>query len=308
MRVWDKLFLFGLGLLWLGCTRAPEWLPEAPLIGMRVRDDSGREEYLKTPPQRVALCTGEALPLWEKAGLFSRVQAACVGEGDNTRFFYLPCDDSLSLLEALYRLRPDWVWVSEKNLLTAQAFPVYVFAPKSTAEWLRTLRQLGAVYDTPQLVHIADSLQALVTSLQKKIQEARRLRVAVIAPGSPFQLVTARHPLTTLIQEAGGSVVYRDSLPILDTLRANPPDVLLIPEGSTELLNDFLTYYPEGYTFPALQYKRLFSIERWMIERPFADAPTAFFSLVQILHPELIRSATEPAAEEVEKAAQEHTH
>jgi ABC-type Fe3+-hydroxamate transport system substrate-binding protein len=273
---------------------------------MRVRDDKGQEHYLKAPPQRVALCTGEALLLWEKAGLFSMVQAACVGEGDNARFFYLPCEDSLLLLEVLYRLRPDWVWFSEKNLLTAQAFPAYVFAPKSTAEWLRNLRQLGALYDNPPLIRVADSLQALVTSLQKKLQEARRLRVAVIALGSPFQLVTTRHPLATLIQEAGGSVLYCDSLPPLDTLRANPPDVLLIPEGSTELLNDFLTHYPEGYTFPALQYKRLFSIERWMIERPFADAPTAFFSLVRILHPELTGSASEPPAEEIEKAAQEH--
>ena len=298
-------------LLLSGCQRAPAWLAEAPLVGVRIRDDAGRELYLKRPPARVALAAPEAVALWQQGGLFAQVVAACAGSGENTRIFYLPCDDSVALADAVFRAQADWVWVSRENSLDRSlSLPSYTFAPKSTLQWLNHLRTLAEVYDLPPLRVYADSVAAVVKARSAEAQQSRRLRVLVVVEGQPIAFLTQDHPLATLVREAGGEIPYAkaDAAGLIpaDTLRHNPPEVLLVSAEAPQLVNDFLTLYPEAYSFPAVRYRRIFSVERWMVQMPFAEPVRAFSTLLGILHPEIGGSAPQ-SANQVENSTQEET-
>jgi len=289
----------GVWVLLVGCHRAPAWLEEAPLIGVRVRDDAGREVYLVRPPQRVALATPDAVLLWQEAGLFSRVIAACQGAGEAARLFFLPCDDSLALAEALYKSHPAWVWVASTAAIPpTTAFPLYVFRPKGPVDWLRHLRTLGQVYDEPLLTHLADSLERDYRQTLQKVQALRRLRVVVLLPGEPLRFLSPTDPLSTLIEEAGGQLIPAESL--ATTL----PEVVLLPADQPELVNDWLRLYPDAYNSPALRYKRLFSVERAVLERPLTQPIRAFYTLLRILHPEVSPSSPQPA-EPIEQPTQD---
>ncbi|MCS7188313.1 MAG: hypothetical protein RMJ66_00540 [Bacteroidia bacterium] len=289
-----------------GCKPAPGWLAEAPLIGTRLRDDAGNELYLRTPPSRVALCTPEAIGLWQSAGLFSYVKAACVGEGDDPRIFYLPCGDSIALSDALFRNRVEWAWVpSPQAVESFSPDLLYVFAPRTLASWLRHMKNLAKVYDQPLIKHTADSLERIAQQKSLLAKESRVFKVAILTLGEPLALLSQRHPLATLVQETGGSIPYKAEaeyfLPHPETLYHALPDIILVPENSTELLNDFLRQYPDAYTSPAIRYKRVFSIPPWFIQRPFSNPVQVFFTLLQIIHPELVgNSAMSPAREQVE--------
>jgi len=286
-------------VLLVGCHRAPAWLEEAPLIGARVRDDAGREVYLVRPPQRVALATPDAVPLWQEAGLFSRVIAACEGVGEATRLFFLPCDDSLALEEALYKSHPTWVWVASPGALPpTTAFPLYVFQPKGPADWLRHVRTLGQVYDEPLLTHLADSLEREYRQALQKVQALRRLKVVVLLPGEPLRFPSPSDPLSTLIEEAGGQLIP------VESLATTLPEVVILPADQPELVNDWLRLYPDAYLSPALRYKRLFSIERPVLERPLAQPVRTFYTLLRILHPEVSPSSPQPA-EPIEQPAED---
>lgn len=296
-------------LLIIGCQRAPSWLAEAPLVGVRVRDDAGRELYLKKPPTRVALAAPEAVALWQQSGLFTQVVAACAGSGESTRFFYLPCEDSVALADAVFRAQADWVWVPREGALEQSvSLPAYVFAPKSTLAWLEHLRTLGQVYDVPQLLQYVDSVAAAFRTRSAEAQQSRRLRVLVLVAGEPVAFLTKDHPLASIVQEAGGIIPYAAPKAISglspDTLRQSPPDVLLVSAEDPQLLNDFLTLYPDAYTFPAIRYRRVFAVERWMVQMPFAEPVRAFSTLLGILHPEASGLAPQ-SAQEVEKRTQE---
>ncbi len=288
----------GVWVLLAGCHRAPAWLEEAPLIGLRVRDDAGREVYLVRPPERVALAVPEAVRLWQEAGLFGRVVAACEGAGEAERVFFLRCDDSLALGDALYRSRPAWVWVASPQALPpSTAFPLYAFRPQGPAEWLKHLRTLGQVYDQPVLLKLADSLEKDLNQAIQKTQTLRRLKVGVLLPGEPLRFPSLAEPLASLIEKAGGQLIPAESL--ATTL----PEVLLLPAGQPELVNDFLRLYPDAYSSPALRYKRLFSVERQVLENPLSQPIQAFYTLLRILHPE-VSPSSEPA-NQVQQPAQE---
>lgn len=283
----------------LSCQRAPSWLAEAPLIGARVQDDAGRQTYLVRAPARVALATPYALPLWEEAGLLDKVVAACVGAGEGARVFFLPCEDSLALTEAVFKARTEWVWVSHPQALAqGLSTPVYVFAPKRIEDWLRHLRLLGQVYDRPSLVRLADSLEGGVQNLSAQARQARQLKVIALTAGEPFRALDSNHPLATLIREAGGKLVS------LDSISASPPDVIVVPAQAPTLVNDLLAFRPELYESPAIRYRRLYSVEPWLLEAPFSRPVRGFYTLLQILHPELAPSTSE-SAQKVEDKRQE---
>lgn len=297
-------------LLLVGCQRAPAWLAEAPLVGVRVRDDAGRELYLKRPPTRVALAAPEAVALWQQSGLFLQVIAACASSGENARLFYLPCEDSVALAEAVFRAQADWIWIPREGALERSInLPAYVFAPDSTLGWLAHLRTLAEVYDTPQLKQYADSLASVFQARSAQARQSRQLRVLVLVPGEPVAFLTQSHPIARIVQEAGGIIPYTGTGAftgafLADTLRQTPPDVLLVSAEDPQLVNDLLTLYPEAYGFPAIRYRRIFAVERWMLQMPFAEPMRAFSTLLGILHPEVSGLAPQ-AAEEVQKRAQE---
>ncbi|MCX8111721.1 MAG: hypothetical protein N3E49_00765 [Bacteroidia bacterium] len=294
------------GILWGilllgGCKMVPSWLSEAPLIGIQVTDDKGRKLYLPTAPKRVALATPEAFPLWEKAGLAERVVAGCYGTGENTRIFFLRCDDSLSLTEALYRAQIDWVWVT--HLSQISTFPeskVYVYHPTSPEAWLRHFRLLGEVYDSKAILHIADSLMQVLQFHKNQIQDARRFRVAVLSPELPGGVLTQSHPLVPLIEQAGGTVIYKaaDNRPVAllppDSLIQALPEVIILPENAQEAVNDLIRICPEVYNSPAVQYKRIFTVPEAMIRIPYADPLQTLYTLLYILHPEIAKASPNP--------------
>ncbi|MDW8016048.1 MAG: hypothetical protein RMK19_08565 [Bacteroidia bacterium] len=292
--MWRIAIWISTGLFFWGCRQPPPWLKEAPTIGIRIQDDLGRTLYLPKPPQRVALAAPEALPLWEKANLLDRLVGACYGSGDNLRLFYLLCDDSLALTEALYKAQADWVWVSRRNQIAS--FPeekIFVYNPTSPAQWVRHLRLLGQVYNHLALIRLADSLSAYLSLLNQKLQEARRFRVLVLTQGEPFHILTQEHPFVAYIQQVGGYVPYTaDSLQpsgllSKDTLLAFPPEVILVPEKATDLLNDFLRVYPEMYASPAIQYQRIFAFPSALVINPHAEPFKTLYLLLRILHPEV---------------------
>lgn len=282
-------------LILLSCQPVPPWLSEAPLIGMQVQDDAGRRIYLPKPPKRVALATLDALPLWQKAGLLNYVVAACYGGGENPRIFYLLCDDSLSLSEAAYKANIEWIWVSHENQTVGLPDnKVYVFRASTPERWLETLRLLGTIYGHSTLIGTADSLLREIQRLREKLQGVRRLRVAALLKDPAGAICTKLHPLALFIQSAGGHVPYhspdRETAVVLpaETLQAEPPEVLLIPEGSPDLINDFLRLYPDAYGWPAIRYQRIFSLPALLIHEPQRDPVQTLYLLLRILHPEVV--------------------
>lgn len=263
---------------------------------MHLQDDAGRRLYLPTAPKRVALAVPHALPLWEKAGLMERIVAACYGSREEPKVFYLLCDDSLSLGEALTRAQVDWVWVAHPAQVAG--YPeakLYVYRPTSPEGWLAHLRKLGEIYDNQRLITIADSFLTLLRRYDEQLKDTRRLRVVALLKDVPAAVLTKQHPLSVLIERAGGSLPYISSdgapyavLPA-ESLAAAPPEVILVPEGAPDAINAFLQQYPDIYSSPAIQYKRIFSVPREMYDQPNADPLNTLYTLLYVLHPEIAK-------------------
>ncbi|MEN3040567.1 MAG: hypothetical protein ABDH66_03380 [Bacteroidia bacterium] len=291
-----KLILLGAALL-PACRRVPTWWEAAPLIGTQVQDDLKRKLYLPQAPQRVAIATSEALPLWRSSKLDQYIVAGCYGDGEDTRVFYLSCEDSIALSDALYKAKVEWVWTS--RLEKVGTFPeskVYVFRPQSMEEWLRHLRVLGEVYGMHAFGQVADSLMGVLQGYEAKLVDARRLRVLILSPEGAGEILSRYHPIASIVARAGGIIPYGadSNRPMgqvpLDSLLAAPPEVIFVPEGNTELVNAFLRQYPEAYAMPAIQYKRIFSIPLRMLAQPYAEPFQAFHIFLQALHPEVAHS------------------
>lgn len=286
-------------ILLAGCRSAPSWLAEAPLIGVQIQDDAGRRLYLPAAPKRVALAVPYAFPLWEKAGLKERIVAACYGSGEETRVFYLLCDDSLALGDALARAQADWVWVAHPAQVAG--YPeakVYVYHPTTPEGWLTHLRRLGEIYDNQRLISLADSFLALLRQYDEHLKDTRRLRVAVLLKDAPAAVLTKQHPLSTLIERAGGSVPYTSPAKVpyavvpAESLAAALPEVILVPEGAQDAINAFLQQYPDIYSSPAIQYKRIFSVPAEMLAQPYADPLNTLYTLLYVLHPEIAKGVS----------------
>lgn len=289
-----------IGALWLGgCRSVPEWLRDAPLIGIQIRDDDGRQLYLPTAPKRVAIAVPEAYPLWEKAGLSEYIVAACYGSGENPRVFFLLCEDSIALSEALYRSSAEWVWVSNPAQVAGlSGVKVYVYHPDSPEAWLRHLRLLGEVYDRQALIQVADSFARILHQYAELLRQTRRLRVMAIPPEGEGRLCTRYHPLARLIERAGGVLPYgsgdRQPATVLprESIAVALPEVILLPEGGQELINHTLNLYPELYNSPAIQYKRIFSLPAEVFRQPYTEPLQTLYTLLYVLHPEVVRADT----------------
>lgn len=291
--MWRLVGLIG-AVVVMGCRSSPSWLKEAPLIGIRVKDDLGREIYLSQAPRRVAIAVPEALPLWEKSGLLDRVVAACYGSGENPRIYYLLCDDSLSLGEALYRAQVEWVWISRPTQVAAYSkAKTYVYQPTSPEAWLRHLRLLGEVYDNRLVMEVADSLAKVLQTYDQQLKEARRFRVMVLSEREGGEIYTRSHPLSSLIERAGGSMPYTDSagravaaIPPESIAKALP-EIILVPEGAAARVDDLLRICPDLYSSPAIQYKRIFSVPRELLQQPYANPLQTLYTFLRVLHPEI---------------------
>ncbi|MEN2992673.1 MAG: hypothetical protein ABDH91_03885 [Bacteroidia bacterium] len=293
--MWRTWIGFSIGL-W-ACQRPPSWLAEAPLIGHRVRDDAGRVIYVPQPPRHIGLATPQATFLWTSHPLLQRhLTVACAGEGEDSRRFFLPCEDTLAVREVLTQNALDWIWVPE----TLPGLPKekqYVFAPKTLWQWLRHRQVLAEIYDLPDLRQETESLQTEVARLAQQAQAERLFRVLVVSSKDSGYVPNSTHPISELIKMAGGTPLPRESLQIMERM---PPEILILPAGKTDLVNALLYQYPHLYISPALQHQRVFSLERWMIEEPMRDPVTVFLGLLKIIHPE-VGSHLAGTAQEVEK-------
>ncbi|MCS6790477.1 MAG: hypothetical protein NZ580_05820 [Bacteroidia bacterium] len=302
---------WGLLLSLWACSTPPDWIEEAPLLGARMQDDAGRHLYLSHAPQRVAVLSRAALPLWYKLGLDSLIQATCAPTEYETQRS-LPCETPALLQEALIHDTSLWIWTDTLEKLSGLSTNrVYVFAPKSMEAWLKHWKMLCLLYQKPQALWEADRLEKIWRSFVTKTTSTRRFRVAVLSPSYYPTLLTMAHPLAGLIQEAGGIVPYRGSTPWwpgipAETLQTYPPDILLVPAQHPERLQDFLAQYPTAHGFPAVRYLRVFTIDNSLLENPWSNPIETFLFLLRILHPELIGIASPPQAlPEIPQPAQE---
>ncbi len=285
-------------LLLLGsCRRAPAWLAEAPLVGFRYQDDEGRTGYLAQPPKKIAVLSPGALGLWTSSQLPVTL-LGCLGMQEDYRQFYLPCDNPVLLQEALSKAKVEWLWVDKRfswpDSLSSPC-PIFRFDPKSLEDWLQRLKLLGKVYDASLVIQQADSLLREIHILQQNLAKARKFRVLVLAPGSSLALVTSSHPLGRLIEEAGGQILKADQPLIEDDVTQkvleSEPEIIIVAQETAEQVNALLTVAPQLYTTPALRHKRVFSMERRLLEQPMAWPVETFYQLVRILHPELVGQA-----------------
>ena len=302
---WVKWGFLGLVCLnmTVSCRRAPAWLSQAPLIGYRFTDDRGLQGYLPRPPRRVAVLSPAALGLWKTASLPGITLIGCAGSDDSYQNFYLPCDNPSALIEALYKDRVEWIW-ADPSYPWPEApkppAPIYHFYPKRGSDWLARLSQLGEIYDAPALRRVADSLRQSIDTLIYRLSQERRFKTLLLGFSDSLLVYTDAHPLGQMVIEAGGTppTAQTPLLP-LQTLKESTfrPDIIIVPAEKTEIINTLLLEVPEMYSSPAILHRRIFSMPRTLMEIPYYNPLDCFYTLVRIIHPEIVGSETAPISQ-----------
>ncbi len=295
------------GLLWLSlltsCRQAPAWLSQAPLIGYRFTDDRGQQGYLPQPPRRIAVLSPAALGLWKTANLPTITLIGCTGLNDAYQNFYLPCDDPPTLIEVLYKAKVEWIW-ADPSYPWPEApkppAPVYHFHPKGVSDWLTRLSLLGDIYDAPALRQVTDSLHKTIDTLIQRLSQERPFRVLLLGFSDSLILYSQAHPLGQMVTQAGGipptaQTAFLSPKTLKDS--AFLPDIVIVPAEKPEILNTLLLEVPELYSSRAILHKRVFSMPRTLMEMPYYDPLNSFYTLVRILHPEVVGSETTPTPE-----------
>jgi len=206
-------------------------------------------------------------------------------------------------LELIRRLAPDLVVANvEENVrdhvetLRGWGIPVWVTYPRTVAESLRMISELGELTGT---VRGADALLAALTPLYEKARAAAATRPAVgvfyaIWRG-PYMTINRDTYIHDLLAVCGGANVFADHAErypavTLDEIAARRPELILLPDEPFRFRPAHLRDFAPFTDVPAVRHQRI----RLVDGKPFSwHGPRMADALRTV--PALLRSPTSPS-------------
>jgi len=207
-------------------------------------------------------------------------------------------------LELIRRLAPDLVVANvEENVrdhvetLRGWGIPVWVTYPRTVAESLRMISELGELTGT---VRGADALLAALTPLYEEARAAAATRPAVgvfyAIWRAPYMTINRDTYIHDLLAVCGGANVFADHAErypavTLDEIAARRPELILLPDEPFRFRPAHLRDFAPYTDVPAVRHQRI----RLVDGKPFSwHGPRMADALRTV--PALLRTATSPSA------------
>jgi iron complex transport system substrate-binding protein len=245
-----------------------------------VRDDAGRAIQLDGPARRIVSLVPSVTETIVALGAADRLVA-------RTDFDHAPelaglpsvgggLDPSI---EALVRLEPDLVvaWNARDDAglrarLEASGVPVYAAAIEDTAGVFATIERLGVLLERDAAADlVARALRDTLAAIAREAAEGPRPRVLFLLDGAPPRTAGPGTFISEILSVAGGEPAYpalSGDWPAiaLETVVANPPDVVLVPIGEGEVPE--LGARPGWRRVPAVRDGRVVGVPGDLVGRP----------------------------------------
>lgn len=229
---------------------------------MALTDATGAVRETGRPPRRIVSLipsTTETLCTLGLADALVGVTVYCREPADVVRGKTKIGGEKDPDLEAIRALAPDLVIANvEENLaahiaqLRAWAIPVWVTYPRTVAEGIRMIRDLGEVTGTgARAAGLADELEALHARVEAA--SARRAPVRVFYPiwRNPYMTIGPDTYIHDMLRLCGGANVFADRAEryptiTLDEMAGRRPEVIVLPDEPFRFrrahLEDFAPY------------------------------------------------------------------
>jgi ABC-type Fe3+-hydroxamate transport system substrate-binding protein len=204
--------------------------------------------------------------------------------------------------ELVAHLRPDCILLATEDFANADTIrdafaqggvPVLVQRFASMQHLLQNIRTLGTLADRqPQADAYATKIARFVDSLRARTAPTIKYGTVVLLRTSPLVVAGGHSFVNELIETAGGSNLFAHlngqfvEVP-MDTLIARRPELIFLPPGPPDQLNDLVSQYPQLADVPALLNNQAYE---WDVERyqhPSPHTPEALVRLTNALHANL---------------------
>ncbi len=270
---------------------------QAPVAGMTIVDDRGREVVMQAPPHRIISLYGGLTEILVALDLGPRVAARTRG------------DDLLSQLptvgthlqpnlEMILALKPDLVLqggVKKGQVgiprLEQQGIPVAVFAPTDFAGLFAAISRLG------KLTGREEKAQALIRDMEARLEAVSRQVARRPAPGVFYEvryhnLLAAGHGsiVHDIITRAGGRNIVGSPQKLVafsfETLIQTDPEVYVIQKGPMNRSPQEVQTRSHYELLKAVRGNRVLVVEESLFSRPGPRSVEAVEQLARLLHPD----------------------
>ncbi len=270
---------------------------QAPVAGMTIVDDRGREVVMQAPPQRIISLYGGLTEILVALDLGPRVAARTRG------------DDLLSQLptvgthlqpnlEMILALKPDLVLqggVKKGQVgiprLEQQGIPVAVFAPTDFSGLFAAISRLG------KLTGREEKAQALIRDMEARLEAVSRQVARRPAPGVFYEvryhnLLAAGHGsiVHDIITRAGGRNIVGSPQKLVafsfETLIQTDPEVYVIQKGPMNRSPQEVQTRSHYELLKAVRGNRVLVVEESLFSRPGPRSVEAVEQLARFLHPD----------------------
>ncbi len=269
------------------CGRAPGGETDAAAGGAAevsavvvVRDDAGREVRLAAPARRVVSLVPSVTETIVALGA-ARVLVARTDYDQAPGLAALPSvggglDPGV---EGLLALGPDLVvaWDARDDAglrarLEAAGIAVYAAAVEDTAAVFSTIERMGALVGRARAADsVAAALRDTLRAIAREAVGSRRPRALFLLDGAPPRIAGRTTFVAELLEVAGAEPAYpevggRWPAISLETVVADPPDVVVVPVGEGEA--PALGERPGWRAVPAAREGRVIGVPADLVSRP----------------------------------------
>jgi ABC-type Fe3+-hydroxamate transport system substrate-binding protein len=239
-------------------------------------DASGVALALPTVPRRIVSLipsTTELLCALGLADALVGVTVYCVEPRDVVRGKTRVGGEKNLNLGTIRALAPDLVVANiEENrredvdALRAEGIPVWVTYPRTVADGLAMIRDLGEVTGAPERARaLLDVLEPLYERARRRAAATRAVRVFYPIWRRPWMTIGADTYVHDLLATCGGANVFGDRTRYptvtLDEMAACEPDVILLPDEPFRFRRAHLTDFDAYPTVPAVRERRIHLVD-----------------------------------------------
>jgi len=304
--------VFALLLLVMGCNdtqKRRELAQSAPLLEQHLTDAYGNDIAFRNTPQRIAALSPNQTEVLFWIGAGDRVvaqssEAATDGATTDEAAESLPkisIYPSLSLPQ-LQAYQPDFVLAttqlfpngdSLRGRLLSLGLPTLVQRYNDLNDTYANIRQLGQLTgNSSGAERAAQQLKRFVDTLDQATDTVNLYQTAILMSLDPLLAIGGKHLLTELTNKAGGNAVFEQQPTELvaiqpDSLLAHGVEVLFLPPGGPNQLNEFVSAHPQLVNLPAVVEKRVFNLNMLSALHPGPGTIRTLIALTAALHPNL---------------------
>ena len=234
-----------------------------------VVDASGTSLSLASPPRRIVSLIPSITEILFSLGLGEAVVGCTIfctepreGVAGKTRVG----GEKNPKLEVIREIAPDLVVANiEENLrehveaLRASGIAVYVVYPRTVADGIRLVRDLGQVAGAPvRGAQLADRLETMLDAVRRRVAAGRRSRVFCPIWRKPYMTINADTYVHDMLSECGGDNVF-GGLPrrypevSVEDVAGARPEVMLLPDEPYKFRRAHLADFDAHPDIPALR-------------------------------------------------------